>query len=50
MTLYYQPDDEAEILIRLLSFGPFLKVIEPAEMVEKVKNRLFKQRGLVISD
>ncbi len=50
MTLYYQPDDEAEILIRLLAFGPFVKVIAPAEMVEKIKNRLFKQRGLVISD
>lgn len=50
MVLRYDPDDEAEILIRLLSFGPFLKVIEPAEMVEKVKARLFKQRGLVSSD
>ncbi len=50
MTLYYQPDDEAEILIRLLAFGPFVKVIAPAEMVEKVKERLRRQRGLVVGN
>ncbi len=44
MTLSYYPDDEAEILIRLLSFGPFVKVISPAEMVEKVRDRLGKQK------
>ncbi len=48
MVLRYDPADEAEILIRLLSFGPFVKVIEPAEMVEKVKARLKRQRALVV--
>lgn len=50
MTIQYNPADEVEILIRLLSFGPFVKVIEPEDMVEKVKERLVKQRGLVISN
>ncbi len=50
MNLRYYAEEETEILIRILSFGPFVKVIGPEDMVEKVKARLVKQRGLVISN
>lgn len=40
----YRTDDETEILIRILSFGPVLKVIEPENFREKIKERIFKQK------
>lgn len=46
MTLSYYPTDEAEIIIRLLAFGHLAKVLSPAEMVKKVKERLMKQKKL----
>lgn len=46
ITLYYDKQDEREILIRLLSFGPAVKVEEPAEMVEMIRERLRKQSAL----
>ena len=44
MTIYYYPEDEAEILIRLLSFGPFIQVLSPQSMIDKIKERLLRQR------
>lgn len=43
--LKYQAEDEAEILIRILSFGPNLKVIGPDPFVEQIKKRIIKQRS-----
>ena len=43
MTLHYEKEDETEILIRILSFGPFLKILSPESMREKLKTRLKKQ-------
>lgn len=42
---YYQ-EDEAEMLIRVLSFGPMIKVISPEDFAEKIKSRLFAQKAL----
>lgn len=42
----YRQSDETELLIRVLSFGPVLKVIEPAAMVEQIKKRLQRQAAL----
>lgn len=42
--LQYDQADETEILIRVLSFGPFAKVIEPESFVEQIRCRLQKQR------
>ena len=39
--------DETEILIRILSFGPVLKVIEPEDMVARIRERLAQQRDLL---
>ena len=41
--LRYQRSDETELLIRILSFGPVLKVTEPAILVEQIKKRLERQ-------
>lgn len=47
ITLHYRQGDETEILIRILSFGPVLKVIEPESMVSHVRERLEKQAALL---
>jgi len=46
ITLWYEPRDERELLIRILSFGPVLKVVEPKSIVEQIKNRITKQQNL----
>lgn len=46
ITLWYEPRDEREILIRILSFGPMLKVLEPVSMVNQIKSRIKKQNDL----
>lgn len=43
LTLWYDPEDETEILIRVLSFGPLLKVVEPEPFIEKLRARIEKQ-------
>ena len=40
MILYYDKEDEAELLIRVLQFGPFIKVHQPQAMVDLIKERL----------
>lgn len=50
LTIYYYANDETELLIRLLSFGPFLKVIGPKKFVGLIKNRMLAQRNLLVSD
>ncbi len=42
--LTYDPNDETELLIRILSFGPFIKVTEPKTFVNIIKERLEKQK------
>ena len=46
VTLFYLQEDETEILIRILSFGQMLKVIEPDSFVKLIKERLIKQKDL----
>ena len=41
--LVYRRDDEPEILIRILSFGPMLKVVEPESFVRQIRERLNRQ-------
>ena len=43
ITIWYKTDDETEILIRILSFGPVLKVVEPASLVNQIVQRLDRQ-------
>ena len=50
ITLHYRQRDETEILIRILSFGPVLKVIEPETMVAQIRERLIKQMALMAEE
>lgn len=45
LKLKYRVDDETEIVIRILAFGPMMKVVEPASFVNLIKERLNKQKG-----
>ena len=41
--LRYDQEDETELLIRVLSFGPVLEVKAPAEFISLVKERVDRQ-------
>ena len=45
VSLHYDKDDEAEIVIRILSFGPMIKVIEPETFINQIKERLLRQKS-----
>lgn len=42
----YNKSDETEMVIRILSFGPLLRVQEPASFIELLHKRLQKQLAL----
>ncbi len=42
--IIFDPNDEIELLIRILSFGPFIKVTEPESFVNTIKERLKMQK------
>lgn len=46
LKVYYDKDDETELLIRILSFGPFVMVQEPQSLVKQIKKRLGQQKRL----
>jgi len=46
VSLWYDPQDETEILIRILSFGQMIKVVAPDGFVNQIKERIFRQQGL----
>ncbi len=41
----YDKNDETEMVIRLLAFGPLVKVTEPASFVELIRQRLVRQQS-----
>ena len=41
----YDRDDETELVIRVLSFGPVIKVVSPQSFVELIKQRLIDQKS-----
>lgn len=45
ITIKYTADDETEVLIRLLSYGPVIKVVAPESFVGLVKQRIFAQNS-----
>ena len=45
ITVVYDKEDETEMVIRILSFGPMLKVTAPQHFVELIKQRLIHQRS-----
>ncbi|MHC5229268.1 WYL domain-containing protein [Enterococcus sp. LJL99] len=47
LTIHYDNGDETELLIRILSFGPFLKVLSPDSFVAKIKVRIDAQAQIM---
>lgn len=45
--LYYDKQDETELLIRILSFGPVIKVLGPENFLSQVKERIERQAELL---
>ncbi len=43
ITLWYAPRDEREILIRVLSFGPTVRVISPDSVIQQLQCRIRAQ-------
>lgn len=43
--LRYDPHDETELLIRVLSFGPMLKVTAPDTFIDRIRERIGRQGG-----
>ena len=46
LTVHYDKSDETEMVYRVLSFGPTMKVREPECFVDLLKNRLKEQLGI----
>ncbi|MBP3634335.1 MAG: WYL domain-containing protein [Oscillospiraceae bacterium] len=44
MTLHYDKEDETELLIRILSFGPVLQVTAPDSFISLIRERLARQK------
>ena len=45
--IFYDKDDETELLIEILSFGPMIQVIENDHFINLIKQRLKKQAELM---
>lgn len=45
VTVHYDKEDETEIVIRILSFGPMTKVLAPQHFIELIKQRLIDQKS-----
>ena len=45
ITLRYEIEDETEMLIRVMAFGPLLRVTSPDRFIDLVRERLTKQRS-----
>ncbi len=45
VTLTYDKEDETEVLIRILSFGPFVKVVKPTAFINLIRERLIDQKS-----
>lgn len=44
LRLSYYEGDETELVIRILSFGPFVKVVAPEDFTELIRQRLLDQK------
>lgn len=49
-TLWYDLQDETELLIKVLSFGPILKVTGPERIINQLQERIDKQYQLLYPD
>lgn len=49
VTISYNKADETEMIIRTLSFGPYIKVVSPNRFVDLIKHRLKRQQRCRLS-
>lgn len=51
MTLYYSMLDEKEIILRLLSYGPYIRIVadDDNHVLSEIKRRIVKQRDIIKS-
>lgn len=47
--IYYDPADETELLIELLSFGPVIQILGPEDFLAEVRRRVKRQHELFYS-
>lgn len=47
VTLWYNLQDETEMLIRILSYGPMVKVTAPESFIHLIKERIYKQQNVL---
>ncbi|MBR4727491.1 MAG: WYL domain-containing protein [Clostridia bacterium] len=45
VTLNYNREDETELVIRILSFGPKIRVVAPESFIQLIKERLIRQKS-----
>jgi predicted DNA-binding transcriptional regulator YafY len=45
--LWYDKNDETELLIQLLSFGPVIEILSPPPLREKARERISRQFALL---
>lgn len=45
-SIYYDPSDETELLIQLLSFGPVIRILGPESFLAQVRQRVKRQHEL----
>lgn len=45
LQMWYDKSDEMELVIRVLSFGPYVRVLEPERFVDLIKARLIAQQN-----
>lgn len=46
VTIHYDKEDEIEMVIRILSFGPLIRVTAPQHFVDLIKQRLLEQKSI----
>ena len=46
LTVDYDKSDESEIVIKILMFGPNMKVLDPKDVSNEVNQRIQKQKEL----
>ena len=46
--IWFNSDDETELLIRILSFGPVVKVLGPDHFLQQIKERIKRQMEIHI--
>lgn len=45
--IYYNQQDETELLVRILSFGPVIRVLGPQNFLLQIKERIKRQKNLL---